>query len=295
MTENAPSETELPPAAAAVKSAKPPANWRDLKARLVAGVALAAVAYFLLAAGQRPFAVLVLAVSLAMGWEWGRMVRGSSLDMAFGVQAIATILAVGLSVFGMPALGLAVIVIGTIVVFALGFGHESGLSAQGVLYVGIPAIMLLWLRGDGVLGFWAVLLVVVCVAATDTAAFFAGRQIGGPKLWPAVSPNKTWSGLVGGVSASALAAVALAQAVPGTSASRLALVGLGLGLVAQAGDLAESALKRLFSVKDTSSLIPGHGGVMDRMDGIVAAAAAAGLLALVVNANAPARALLFGA
>ena len=107
MTENAPGAPAGPPAAAA-NPTKPAPNWRDLKARLVAGVALAAVAYFLLAAGQRPFAVLVLAVSLAMSWEWGRMVRGSSLDMAFAVQAIATTIAIGLSVFGMPARGLSV-------------------------------------------------------------------------------------------------------------------------------------------------------------------------------------------
>ncbi len=271
-----------------------PANWRDLKPRLFAGVALAVIAFALLALGQRPFALLVLAVALAMSWEWGRMVRNASLDLPFAVQATAVTIAILLSVMGMPALGIAVIAIGTIVVFALGFGTESGLSAQGVLYVGLPAVMLLWLRGDGVLGFWAVLLVVACVAATDTAAFFTGRQIGGPKLWPAVSPNKTWSGLIGGVSASALTAVAVAQGISGASAGRMALIGLVLGLVAQAGDLAESALKRLFSVKDTSSLIPGHGGVMDRMDGIVAAAIAAGLIALGTNANAPARALLLG-
>lgn len=270
------------------------ANWRDLKPRLVAGLALAAVAFLLLALGQRPFALLVLAVSIAMSWEWGRMVRGASIDLAFVVHAVAVAIAILLSVMGMPALGIAVVAIGTIVVFALGFGTESGLSAQGVLYVGLPAVMLLWFRGDGALGFWAVLLVVACVAATDTAAFFAGRQIGGPKLWPAVSPNKTWSGLIGGVSASALVAIAVAQAIPGASGSRMALIGLVLGLVAQAGDLAESALKRLFSIKDTSSLIPGHGGVMDRMDGVVAAAVAAGLIALATNPNTPARALLLG-
>lgn len=285
MTEDA--HAQLAPSAKAT-------NWRDLRPRLLAGIALAAIAFCLLVLGQRPFALLVLGVSLAMSWEWGRMVRGVSFDIAFAVHAVAVTIAILLSVLGMPALGIAVIAIGTIVVFTLGIGTHSGLSAQGVLYVGLPAIMLLWLRGDGQLGFWAVLLVVASVAATDTAAFFAGRLFGGPKLWPAVSPNKTWSGLIGGVSASALAAVAVAQGVPEASSIRLAVIGLVLGLVAQAGDLAESALKRLFSVKDTSSLIPGHGGVMDRMDGIVAAALAAGLIALCTGAHAPARALLLG-
>lgn len=271
-----------------------PSRWLDLKSRILAGVALAAVAFMLLAIGRQPFALLVLVVSVAMSWEWGRLVRRASLDTPFIVQAVATCIAVLLSVKGMPALGLAVIGIGAIVVFALGFGDGSGLSAQGVLYVGIPAVTLLWFREDGVMGFWAVLLVVACVVATDTAAFFAGRQIGGPKLWPSVSPNKTWSGLLGGVSASALVAALIAQGVAGASTGRLALIGLMLGLVAQAGDLFESGLKRLFGVKDTSGLIPGHGGVMDRMDGIVAAAIAAGVFAVAVDAHTPARSLLIG-
>lgn len=269
-------------------------QWLDLRARVLAGLALAVVAFLLLYAGQKPFAILVAAVAVLISWEWGRMVRGASVDMAFVVQAAAILGAVLLSVFGMPALGLAMVATGAIVVLALGFGEGSGLSAQGVLYAGIPAVTLLWFRGDGDLGFWAVLLVVACVVATDTAAFFAGRQIGGPKLWPAVSPNKTWSGLIGGVTASSLAATLVTLGVPAGSTARLALIGLGLGLVAQAGDLFESALKRLFGVKDSSGLIPGHGGVMDRMDGIVAAAIAAGVLAIMVNPRVPARALLLG-
>jgi phosphatidate cytidylyltransferase len=269
-------------------------RWRDLRARILAGILLGAVAFLLLALGQQTFAALVLLVSVAMSWEWGRLVRGSSFDTSFAVHAVAMAGAVALSAAGMPAMGLAVVLIGAIVVLALHFGEGSGLSSQGVLYVGIPAVMLIWFRGDGALGFWAVLLVVACVVATDTAAFFAGRQIGGPKLWPRVSPNKTWSGLVGGVTASALAAMVVGQGVAGASSGRLALIGIALGLVAQAGDLFESALKRLFSVKDTSSLIPGHGGVMDRMDGIVAAAMAAGILAFSIEPHAPARALLLG-
>lgn len=271
-----------------------PAPWRDLKARALAGAALAAFAFLLLVAGQRPFALLVLGISLLMSWEWGRMVRHRTLDAPFAVHAGALTTAILLAVTGMPALSLLVLAIGAVVVLALEFGRKSTMSAQGVFYIGLPAVALLWLRGDGPLGFWAVLLVVGCVVATDTAAFFAGRQFGGPKLWPAVSPNKTWSGLLGGIAASAIVATLFAQAVPGASSWRLLLLGVGLAIVSQAGDLAESALKRLFKVKDTSSLIPGHGGFMDRMDGLVAAAAAAALLALIINAKAPASALLMG-
>ena len=154
-----------------------------------------------------------------------------------------------------------------------------------------PAIALLWLRGDEPWGFWAVLFVIAVVVATDVAAFICGRTFGGPKLAPAISPNKTWSGLAGGISAAALAA-ALFTWVTGSSAIELAVLGAVLGAVAQAGDLTESALKRAFGVKDASNLIPGHGGFMDRADGIVAAAIAAALFALYVNPHAPAQALM---
>jgi phosphatidate cytidylyltransferase len=187
-----------------------------------------------------------------------------------------------------------VLLCAAIILVPLVFGRGARLSALGVFYVGLPAIALLWLRQDEPYGFAAVLLIFAIVWSSDIAAFAAGRAIGGPKLWPRISPNKTWSGLIGGVTAGALAAVLVGQAVGDAAPLRLGLVGLGLSLVAQMGDLAESALKRLFGRKDASDLIPGHGGFMDRMDSIVAVAVAAAVLALAVNAHAPARALLFG-
>ena len=125
-------------------------------------------------------------------------------------------------------------------------------------------------------------------------AFVAGRSIGGPKLWPAISPNKTWAGFIGGVGSSAALSALFAQLIPGATSLKLGAIGLALGIVAQAGDLAESALKRRFNVKDAGRLIPGHGGLMDRLDGFVAVAIAAALLALLWNAKAPATALLLG-
>ena len=122
----------------------------------------------------------------------------------------------------------------------------------------------------------------------------AGRSIGGPKLWPEVSPNKTWSGLIGGVLAAAITGVLFAKISGTGSASWLASLGFIMGLVAQGGDLAESALKRHFNLKDASHLIPGHGGFMDRMDGVVTASIAAALIAFAIDAYAPARALLYG-
>ncbi len=129
---------------------------------------------------------------------------------------------------------------------------------------------------------------------TDIAAYTSGRTIGGPKLWPSVSPNKTWSGLIGGVAAAALAGALFSWALGTGSPRWLAILGFVLGVVAQGGDLAESALKRHFGIKDSSDLIPGHGGVMDRMDGIVTASVAAAVIAFAIDAYAPARALLYG-
>ncbi len=267
----------------------------NLKLRIVSGAVLAAVAFGLAYAGPEPFAILVLVVALFVSWEWGRMVRGVGNDLAYLIHAIAVAAAIGLAVAGYAALGAAVLMTGAIILIPLVFGRGARLSALGVLYVGLPAISLLWLRSSEPYGFAAVLLVFAIVWCSDIGAYAAGRLIGGPKLWPRVSPNKTWAGLIGALTAGTAAAALLAHLmVTEASPLRLALTGLGLSAVAQMGDLGESALKRLFGRKDASDLIPGHGGFMDRMDSIVAVAVAAGLLALIVDAQAPARALLFG-
>lgn len=266
-----------------------PAN---LLKRVVSGTIFAAIALALAWAGQLPFAALVLAAGLAMSWEWARVVRGAELDIALAVHAVAVIVAVALTAAGYAALGLAALVIGAIIVFSLEFGQHPISSATGVLYVGLPAVALLWLRGSEPMGFQAVLLILLIVAACDTAAFAAGRLIGGPKLAPRISPNKTWAGLAGGIVASAVTAAIFAIQA-GAPPLALATTGLILGLLSQAGDLAESAWKRSYGVKDTSNLIPGHGGFMDRLDGVVVVAVAAALLGLFVNAHTPAEALFF--
>lgn len=266
----------------------------NLKLRIVSGAVLAIIAFALAYAGPLPFAVLVLVCALVISWEWGRLVRGAAFDFGYFVHAAAVTAAIVLAAAGYAALALAALVIAAIILVPLYVGRGARLSALGVFYVGLPAVALLWLRSDEPFGFTAVLLIFAVVWASDTAAYAAGRSIGGPKLWPRVSPNKTWAGLIGALCAGGLAAAVIAVLEPEVGPARLVLVGIALSLVAQAGDLAESALKRLFNLKDASDLIPGHGGFMDRMDSIVAAAVAAALLALAIDAHAPARALLFG-
>lgn len=266
----------------------------NLTLRIVSGAVLAAVAFFLAYSGPVPFGILILACSLVMSWEWGRLVRGTGFDLGFYIQAAAVILAVALAAFGYAAPAFAVLCIAAIILIPLYLGRNAGLSGLGVIYVGLPAVALLWLRGDEPYGFSAILFVFAVVWSSDTGAYAAGRSIGGPKLWPKVSPKKTWAGFIGALVAGAVVGVVFSKLEPGADALRLVLLGVGLAFVSQAGDLAESALKRHFNRKDASDLIPGHGGFMDRMDSIVAAASVAGLLALAVDAHAPARALLFG-
>lgn len=267
---------------------------RDLLPRLLSGVVLASIAFCLLYAGPFPFAALVLAVTLVMCWEWGHVVRASSADAVLVVHGGTVGGAVLLAALGFAALGLIALLAGTFVVAVLRFGEKARMSAFGVLYIGLPAIALLLLRGAEPYGFHAVLFLLIVVIATDTFAYLSGRLMGGAKLWPRISPNKTWAGLAGGVMMAGVAGAAFSYLLSGGQPLRMAVIGVGLGLVAQCGDLAESAIKRDFGVKDASGLIPGHGGFMDRMDGIVTAAPVAALIGLLVNMYAPARALLLG-
>jgi len=267
----------------------------ELSKRIVSGAALGAIGLALTYWSPVTFAVLMFIAAAAMSWEWGRLVRGPMPDTGMIVHLLAVFLAASLSATDMAGLGVASAFIGAIVVAALAIGTgRAQLSGTGVLYSALPVVALGWLRGDEPLGFLATIFVLLSVVVTDVAAYAAGRTIGGPKLWPKVSPNKTWSGLIGAVVAASIAG-ALFSWLSGTgSAQWLASLGGVLAIIAQGGDLAESALKRHFGVKDSGDLIPGHGGVMDRMDGIVTASIAAALIAFAIDAYAPARALLYG-
>ena len=266
----------------------------DLMPRILSALVLVPVALGLTWWGVIPFAGLVLAVALVMTWEWSRVVRGTGIDVVCVIQGITAALAAGLGATGYSAMGVVAVLVGAIIVIPLRLGHGARLSALGIFYAALPVVALLWLREDETYGFLAVLYLFVVVWTTDIAAFAAGRTIGGPKLWPRVSPNKTWAGLIGGVGTAALAGALFGLAI-NAPPLRLGVLALGLGLVAQAGDLAKSSLKRSFGVKDSSGLIPGHGGFMDRMDPIVTVSVAAALLGLLINMRVPAKALLFGA
>jgi phosphatidate cytidylyltransferase len=274
--------------ARASKTAK---SMSDLKPRLIAGAVMAAVALALAYAGPKPFALLVIAVALIMCWEWGRVVRGEEFGLAFVVHAGTIIVAGVLAAVGLPALGGVAVAIGGIILLVMPLGPRQAMSAAGVAYVGFPTVAMLWLRADVSLGFVAILFIFAIVWGSDIGAFVAGRTIGGPKLWPRVSPNKTWAGFLGALAAGLVSGLIFAQVVSGASSLVLGTNGMLLAFVAQMGDLAESALKRQFGIKDSSAIIPGHGGLMDRADSTVAVSVAVSILALLVNPASPARAL----
>jgi phosphatidate cytidylyltransferase len=161
---------------------------------------------------------------------------------------------------------------------------RPGLFSAGLLYVAVAGISLIWLRADPVSGRADVLFVLLIVWAGDIGAYVVGRCIGGPRLAPQISPGKTWSGAVGGLSAAVATGLLAAHflATPVTP-WQPALIAVVLSIVAQAGDLLESFVKRLLAVKDSGNLIPGHGGLFDRLDGVLAAAPVAALLALALG------------
>jgi phosphatidate cytidylyltransferase len=158
--------------------------------------------------------------------------------------------------------------------------------ASGTLYIVAAVVAALWLRHDARFGrdtlFWLVLVVI----AVDTGAYFAGKSIGGPKLAPTLSPNKTWAGLMGGMAAAGAVAACAAFVRP-VDPLAMAAWGAAIAVVAQAGDLLESAAKRWFGVKDSGSLIPGHGGILDRVDGLLAALLLIAALRLAGSGRAP--------
>lgn len=256
-----------------------------LTARVVVGAALIVVACGAVYAGGLAFTALVAAAVLLMFAEWSVMhgvARGFRLA---GLVVLAGV--VGLAANG-PATQAVVVLAaaaGALGLFARSYDRQRAFwLAAGLLYCGLPGIALLWLRGqpDGV-GLTAWVLVVVW--ATDIAAFFAGRTIGGPKLAPEISPNKTVAGLVGGVVAAALVGWVAAALLPSRLeplALAMAVAATALAIIAQGGDLFESWLKRRAGVKDSGTLLPGHGGVLDRLDGLVPVAIVAALMIAVL-------------
>ena len=255
---------------------------RALSAVVLAVPVMAAV-YF----GWPYFQLLTAAAALILAWEWTR-VCGATAGNKLAILGALLLAVVMTAALAQPGMALVVLGLGFALLWALPRFEEEPASAQdrlwfasGILYVGIPCVALIWLRGDGEAGRQTLIWLFAVVWAADSGAYAMGRLIGGPLLAPAISPNKTWSGLIGGVACAGAAGAALAALFGRTGVVPLSLLGAAIGAVAEAGDLTESWIKRHFHVKDASNIIPGHGGLMDRVDGLLAAAAVMALLELI--------------
>jgi phosphatidate cytidylyltransferase len=246
-----------------------PDRFADLGSRIASGLVLAAIAFLNVWAGGAWAAAFVIVALVLMLWEYHAMVTGSASRSAAAVvvPAVAGTLAIGATAAWGPGTGLAVLVAGAVAV-AIAGRPQPGWLAAGFVYMTLAMGALIVLRAKEPEGVLLILWLVLVVVAADVGAYFVGRSVGGRKLWPRVSPGKTWSGAVGGLGAAALVGLVFGLAV-GWGAVHVAVLSLGIGVCSQLGDLLESAVKRRFNVKDASRLIPGHGGVMDRLDGIM--------------------------
>lgn len=255
----------------------PPRKNADLPVRALVGVLLIAVAAAALWSGGFAFWLLVAVAAIIMIHEWGGLQGATPGQKKLAQYALTVPLAIMAPIAAGPGFLAFGLVLGAM--FFIAAATRNGMLGAGALYVGLPVLALLVLRNaeQGVLlAFWAMALVWAC----DIGAYFAGRTIGGPKLMPRVSPNKTWAGLLGGVAGAGLFAAILT--LWGLD-WRLAAATPLLAVLAQAGDLYESWLKRRAGVKDSGNLLPGHGGVLDRLDGLVPVAPVAALLVLAVQ------------
>ena len=245
--------------------------YKELLVRVASAIVLVPTTLGLIAIGGGAFLVLISVAISFLALEWSLMATPKlclRVAVAITLSALAAIFATYL---GHPFLGLALLLFGAACSGL--FVHKLQGSwidaAYGVLYIGIPGILLVWLRGVPHGVFWVIFVYVIAWTA-DSAAYLGGKLIGGPRLWRRFSPNKTWAGFVCGLIAGMLAAAFMNDAMSLFSRdASVLLIGLLLAGSTMAGDLWESMLKRRYGVKDTGRLIPGHGGLLDRVDGLM--------------------------
>jgi phosphatidate cytidylyltransferase len=241
---------------------------QNLLMRVIAALVLAPSAIAIAYAGGWFWLGLVTLAAIGLYVEWLTIVGARTPRvMAAG---IVTLFGAAVSL-GIGRIGATYVIVALgVIVAALLSPHRRGWAALGGCYAFAALIASVAVRLDQVWGFTALMFVLLIVWVTDIGGYFAGRGIGGPKLWPRVSPKKTWAGAIGGFAASLCVAAGFAAFGLGRTGP-LALLGAVLSVASQLGDLFESAVKRRFGVKDSSHIIPGHGGLLDRLDGFVAA------------------------
>jgi len=248
----------------------------NLALRVVSSLILIAVIAAVLWFGPPAFDVFIIVCGIVLAHEWRRLFAEdvwSAPSLGLFAAVVATIAVASLV---RPLYGLAVAGSATLALFVAGVFVQRSTAAWiaiGTLYIGVPGIAFIAVAHDAAWGRETLAMSIVTVAATDTGAYFTGRAIGGPKLAPRISPKKTWAGLIGGFICAGLAGLGMSQ-ILGFPAWLGAVLGGALAMISQVGDLFESAIKRRFGVKDSGGIIPGHGGLFDRVDGHLAAVCA---------------------
>lgn len=254
--------------------------------RVGSAIAMLAIALSLAVAGGLWFDALCVVLAGLIFNEYRQIVASATPHVAVRAAAMSLAVALGLWFVAPTWLTLVFALCAAVVIGVWEIWRGSRCwSAIGLAYAALPFFALVSLRGETIDGLNALLFVFACVWAADTLAYFAGRTIGGPKLAPRISPKKTWAGFAGGVVGSVLAGPALLWALGLAPSTRAGLAAIGLSLMSQGGDLFESWIKRRFGVKDSGTLIPGHGGVLDRIDGLIFAAVAAWCMGAIMAAS----------
>jgi phosphatidate cytidylyltransferase len=277
---------------------------RDLPRRVASALVLAPVVLLCTYLGGSPFLIVCALAACAVLWEWTSLVAGQA-DMRVLVPGLAALLlATALVGESMPGAAIITIIVGAAIAGVTGAMLRANVAdgsqawrflwmAGGAIYAGVTLLSPVLLRADPEFGLTALLFLFAIVWATDICAYFVGRAVGGPLLWPRLSPKKTWSGAAGGALGGIAAGILVAYASGGLKLEMTGVLALLLSVVAQGGDLFESAVKRRFGAKDASGLIPGHGGVMDRLDGFLVAALVAVVIGILRQSMAaPAHGLL---
>jgi len=253
-------------------------RWSDIYLRTASALVLGPLALYCLARGGWAWDGLLGVAMFGLGHEWGSL---SKLEQPFWLAGVLGLIWAVAAKFGFMAGSVAIIAATGLVWWR--FGRFAGL---GVPYAGLGGIALLWLRLRPEVGLLDVGYLVFIIWGTDIGAYLTGRLMGGPKLAPSISPGKTWSGALGGTLSAALVGSMLA-AMAGQFGFGALSCGVLLSVLAQAGDLMESAIKRRLGVKDSGRTIPGHGGLFDRLDGFLTTAPVAVLLAYIAAEGVP--------
>lgn len=257
-----------------------PTKSNNLTLRIASAIVLAPLAVGAAYVGDWPFALFWGLAAIAVLWEWTTLVAGAGHRITFASGAGALVIATFVAWLHRPMAAILLIGLGAFAAAIFAPRRHRAWAMAGVGYAGMMMLAPVVLREDPGYGLFAVLLLFAIVWTTDVFAYFGGRALGGPKLCPPISPKKTWSGAIVGTVAATVVSVLLARYFTDFSGIAIAIVAFILSMVSQAGDLLESWVKRRFGAKDASQLIPGHGGVMDRLDGFWAAAVAGCLIGI---------------